>query len=158
MKRLLVICLASLAVSAGAPARAVLPDEMLEDAALEARARDISKELRCVVCQNQTIDDSNAPLARDMRLLVRERLVAGDTDAEVKDYLVTRYGDFVLMRPPLKTETIFLWWGPLAFLVAGFLGFGLYFAKSRANKVSEVAPLTQAEEAALARVEENERA
>lgn len=91
---------------------AVLPDEVLDDPALEARAREISAELRCVVCQNQSIDDSNAEIARDLRLLVRERLVAGDTDKQVVAYIVARYGDFVLLRPPWQPNTYVLWLGP----------------------------------------------
>lgn len=99
---------------------AVEPDEMLADPALEARAETLSKELRCVVCQNQSIDASNAPLARDMRLLVRERIAAGDTDAQAKAYLVERYGNFVLLKPPFQADTLLLWFGPLLILlVAG---------------------------------------
>lgn len=99
---------------------AVEPDEMLADPALEARAETLSKELRCVVCQNQSIDASSAPLARDMRLLVRERIAAGDTDAQTKAYLVERYGNFVLLKPPFQADTLLLWFGPLLILaVAG---------------------------------------
>lgn len=99
---------------------AVQPDEVLDDPALESRARAISTELRCVVCQNQSIDDSDAELARDLRLLVRERLVAGDTDEEVVDYIVARYGDFVLLRPPWQPNTYALWLAPpiMAFAIA----------------------------------------
>lgn len=99
---------------------AVQPDEVLDDPALEARARDISTELRCVVCQNQSIDDSDAELARDLRLLVRERLVAGDSDEEVVSYIVARYGDFVLLRPPWQPNTYALWLAPpiMAFAIA----------------------------------------
>jgi cytochrome c-type biogenesis protein CcmH len=100
-----------------APAGAVLPEEMLPDPALEARARALSTEIRCQVCQNQTIDDSNAPLAADLRRLVRERLVSGDSDAQVLTYLVQRYGDYVLMRPPVRPSTWPLWFGPSAILV-----------------------------------------
>lgn len=96
---------------------AVEPDEMLQDPALEARAETLSKELRCVVCQNQSIDASSAPLARDMRLLVRERIAAGDTNAEAKAYLVERYGNFVLLKPPFQADTLLLWFGPLLILV-----------------------------------------
>jgi len=103
------------------PALAVQPDEILADPALEARARALSQELRCMVCQNQSIDDSDAPLARDLRLLVRERLEAGDSDRQVLDFLVARYGEFVLLRPPFNWHTALLWLlGPLALLVAGF--------------------------------------
>ncbi len=107
-----------LAVSmAIAPSWAVEPNEMLTDPALEARAQEISQHLRCVVCQNQTIDDSNADLAHDMRLLVRERLAAGDSDQEVMDYVVERYGNFVLLRPPFQPDTWALWITPFAVLL-----------------------------------------
>lgn len=103
-----------------AAAGAVLPEEVLPNPALEARAREISKELRCLVCQNQSIDDSNAPLARDLRVIVRERLVKGDNDAQVLGYVTDRYGDFVLLRPPFKPETWALWLaGPLFLLLGG---------------------------------------
>jgi cytochrome c-type biogenesis protein CcmH len=96
-------------------AHAVLPDEIMSDAAKEARARDLSRELRCMVCQNQSIDDSEAPLARDLRLLVRERIAAGDNDAQVIDFLVARYGEFVLLKPRLNSHTWLLWFlTPLA--------------------------------------------
>jgi len=98
---------------------AVRPDEMLKDPALEARARHLSEELRCMVCQNQSIDDSEAPLAHDLRVLVRQRLEAGDTDRQVLDYLVSRYGDFVLLKPPFKADTLLLWGLPPLALIAG---------------------------------------
>ena len=98
------------------------PDEVLSDPALEERARQLSRGLRCVVCQNQSIDDSDADLARDMRLVVRSRLSAGDTDAQVRDYLVARYGEFVLLRPPLAAHTIALWATPMLLLGAGRAG------------------------------------
>jgi cytochrome c-type biogenesis protein CcmH len=100
-------------------AMAVEPDEVLSDATLEARARALSKELRCMVCQNQSIDDSEAPLARDLRILVRERLQAGDSDGQVIDFLVARYGEFVLLRPRFSWHTAVLWLGPAAPLVVG---------------------------------------
>jgi cytochrome c-type biogenesis protein CcmH len=100
-------------------AAAVQPDERLADPALEARARDISAELRCLVCQNQSIDDSNAPLARDLRILVRERIEAGDSDATVRDYLVARYGDFILLKPPISPSTALLWLTPAIVLAVG---------------------------------------
>jgi cytochrome c-type biogenesis protein CcmH len=103
------------------PARAVQPDEVLTDARMEARARRISAGLRCVVCQNQSIDDSHAPLAHDLRILVRERLKAGDSDAAVVDYIVRRYGDFVLLRPPFNIETALLWAAPLLLLGGAIL-------------------------------------
>lgn len=101
------------------PAFAVNPDEVLADPALEARARALSAGLRCMVCQNQSIDDSNAELAKDLRLLVRERLKAGDSDKQVLDYLVSRYGEFVLLKPPVSSRTIILWSMPLLLLVFG---------------------------------------
>src|SRR5690606_31045939 len=102
---------------ASAAALAVEPDEVLSDPGLEARARALSAELRCVVCRNQSIDDSNAPLARDLRILLRERLVAGDSDEEVKMYLVDRYGSFVLRKPPFDARTLLLWLTPLIVLM-----------------------------------------
>jgi len=115
MIRLAVLILLILAPAADA----VQPDEQLESPALEARARDISAGLRCLVCQNQSIDDSDAPLARDLRILVRQRLTTGDSNAEVRDYLVARYGDFILLRPPFRAATLLLWLTPLLALVAG---------------------------------------
>ncbi len=107
----------TLALSLPGTALAVQPDEVLPDPRLEARARVISADLRCLVCQNQSIDDSNAPLARDLRLLVRERLNAGDSDKAVLDFVVQRYGDFVLLRPPVNTATLVLWLAPLLLLI-----------------------------------------
>jgi cytochrome c-type biogenesis protein CcmH len=101
------------------PALAVRPDELLTDPGLEARARGISAQLRCMVCQNQSIDDSDAPLARDLRVLVRERLKDGDSDDAVRTYLTARYGDFILLKPPLKWETALLWIGPGLLLLIG---------------------------------------
>ncbi|MGI9423611.1 MAG: cytochrome c-type biogenesis protein [Hyphomicrobiaceae bacterium] len=101
------------------PAQAVQPNEILDDPKLEQRARTLSAELRCLVCQNQSIDDSNAPLARDLRLLVRERLTAGDSDKAVLDYIVARYGEFVLLRPPFGLHTLLLWLAPLLLLMFG---------------------------------------
>ncbi len=103
------------------PAMAVTPDEMLKDPAQEARARDLSQHLRCVVCQNQSIDDSNAPLAHDLRVLLRERIAAGDTDEAAVAYIVARYGNFVLLKPPFQLNTVLLWLGPaIVLLLAGF--------------------------------------
>ena len=116
-------------------AQAVEPDEILDDPALEARARDISKDLRCVVCQNQDIDSSNAGVARDLRLLVRERLVAGDTDAEVIEFVRARYGDYVLLKPPFKPETYALWLAP-AFLV--LFGAGAVIIVLRSSRKRQV--------------------
>ena len=108
------------------PARAVLPSEQLADPDLEARARAISAELRCLVCQNQTIDDSNADLAHDLRVLLRQRLSAGDTDAQAIDFIVKRYGNYVLLKPPFTAETLLLWLGPFLFLLAGGGGVAFY--------------------------------
>ncbi len=130
-----------------APAHAVLPDEMLPDPALEARARAISQELRCVVCQNQDIDTSDAPLARDLRLLVRERLIKGDSDAAATDYIVARYGHFVLLKPPVEPATWALWLGPFAVLGIGGASLALWL---RGRRPAEVAPLSDAETAELA--------
>ena len=110
---------------------AVQPDEMLPDSTLEARARALSKELRCMVCQNQSIDDSDAPLARDLRILVRERLQAGDSDRQVIDFLVARYGDFVLLRPRFSAQTALLWLTPVGALVIGVLGLVMLSRKRR---------------------------
>lgn len=148
MKRLAAIATA-LTLMAG-PALAVLPEEQLKDPALEARARDLSKEIRCVVCQNQTIDDSDAPLAADLRVIVRERLLAGDTDQEVIDYLVARYGTFVLLKPPVGVDTLVLWLGPLAALLLGGVGVAFYW-RSRSQAAAEAArPLDNDEKTRLA--------
>ena len=117
MRRIALILGLILLVAPGA--RAVQPDEVLPNQALEQRARNISGGLRCLVCQNQSIDDSDAPLARDLRILVRERLVAGDNDKAVVDFVVARYGDFVLLRPPLNARTLLLWGAPFLILFAG---------------------------------------
>jgi cytochrome c-type biogenesis protein CcmH len=119
--RILRAILLLLAVIAIAPAYAVQPDEMLGDPILEARARALSAELRCLVCQNQSIDDSDAPLARDIRLLLRERLLAGDTDQQVLDFLVARYGDFILLKPRFTATTALLWLAPPLLLLGGGL-------------------------------------
>jgi cytochrome c-type biogenesis protein CcmH len=122
---------------------AVQPDEVLQDPALERRAREISTELRCLVCQNQSIDDSDAPLARDLRLLVRERLRAGDTDRQVRDFLVQRYGEFVLLKPVLAPHTLVLWLTPIAVLLAGAIG--LYrWARRRPSRRDALSPEEQA--------------
>jgi len=138
-----------LAVLIAAPAPAVQPDEMLADPVLEARARDISKELRCMVCRNENIDDSNAGLARDLRLLVRERLLAGDSDAEVKAYLVDRYGEFVLLRPVFSLANAILWLaGPLLFII-GLIG---VIAFVRGRRAAAPDALTAEERDALERI------
>ncbi|WP_410170459.1 cytochrome c-type biogenesis protein [Aurantimonas coralicida] len=133
-----------------APAFAVTPDEVLSDPALEARARQLSTGLRCLVCQNQSIDDSNADLAKDLRLLVRERLVAGDTDDEVIDYLVSRYGEFVLLKPRFDWATLALWGTPVVVLLAG-IGFAIITVRGRRQATAPTA-LSPEEEAAIAEV------
>jgi cytochrome c-type biogenesis protein CcmH len=114
-------------------ARAVLPSEQLADSKLEARARAISQDLRCVVCQNQTIDDSDADLAHDLRVLLRERLLKGDTDEQAKAFLVKRYGSYVLLKPPFDAETLLLWLGPLLVLMAAGGGAVLYIARRKSQ-------------------------
>ena len=131
------------------PALAVEPDEILADPALEARARKLSAELRCMVCQNQSIDDSSAPFARDLRLLVRERLKTGASDAEVRAYLVARYGEFVLLKPPLSTGTLLLWLTPL--LVLGGIGL-LVTSRLRRGAASPAAALDADEQRRLAAI------
>jgi cytochrome c-type biogenesis protein CcmH len=140
-----------LALAGAAPAAAVQPDEVLSDPALEARARVLSRELRCMVCQNQSIDDSDAPLARDLRLLVRERLQAGDSDKGVLDFLVARYGEFVLLKPRLAWHTAALWAAPLAVLLAG-IGAIVLALRRRRSLTIETAPLTPDETARLDRM------
>jgi cytochrome c-type biogenesis protein CcmH len=141
--RFLVVALALLGAT---PLHAVQVDEILPDPALEARAREISHDLRCMVCQNQSIDDSEAPLARDLRLLVRERLKAGDSDTQVVDYMVARYGEFVLLRPRVSWHTAILWGAPLAILIAGLLGLGFsVLRRSAGPALPEVAALSEGE-------------
>jgi cytochrome c-type biogenesis protein CcmH len=132
-----------------APAAAVQPDEVLKDPALEQRARRISADLRCLVCQNQSIDDSDAPLAKDLRVLVRERLQAGDTDRAVRDFVVDRYGEFVLLRPVFALHTLLLWLTPVLVFSLGALG--VYTARRR-RAAATAAPLDEGERAALERV------
>ncbi|WP_407066910.1 cytochrome c-type biogenesis protein [Hohaiivirga grylli] len=127
-------------------AHAIGPDELLKDEKLEHRAREISAELRCLVCQNQSIDDSDATLARDLRILVRERLQEGDSNEQVMDYVVSRYGEFVLLKPVFKLHTLALWLTPLVVLLLG--AFGLYRMAKR-RKQQTVQPLSKEEQAAL---------
>jgi cytochrome c-type biogenesis protein CcmH len=138
-----------LALALAAPAFAVQPDEVLPDPGLEARARAITRELRCVVCQSESIDDSNADIARDLRLLVRERLVAGDSDEEVVDFVVARYGEFVLFRPPFNARNAALWLaGPALLLVGGGVAFA-FIRRRAALPEPERPPLSPEEEARL---------
>ena len=146
MRRLL---LAAAFLLTAFPAFAVNPDEVLTDPALEARARTLSAQLRCMVCQNQSIDDSNAELARDLRLLVRERLKNGDSDEAVIDYVVSRYGEFVLLNPRLRGETLLLWGAPVVLFLAGAAAMVL-FVRKRGGKPTGT-PLSEAEKADLER-------
>lgn len=148
MTRLLLV----LALLLAMPAFAVEPDEMLDDPVLEQRARALSAEIRCVVCQNESIDSSNAEIAHELRVLVRERLVAGDSDREVLDYLVARYGDFVLLRPPVRPSTWLLWFGPFAILLIGAVAVVVYFRRQRTAATTPPAALSRDEEARLARL------
>jgi len=155
LKRILASAFA-LAVMMGSPAAyAVQPDEIMSDPARESRARDLSRELRCMVCQNQSIDDSEAPLARDLRLLVRERIAAGDSDAQVIDFLVARYGEFVLLKPRLNPHTWLLWLLPPLALVGGGLVLWIHGrrrSKSAAAEDPSRFKLTAEEEARLERL------
>ena len=144
MRRLTLIALL-VALAAPGAALAVQPDEILKDSALEARARSLSSELRCMVCQNQSIDDSEAPLAKDLRMLVRERLTKGDSDRQVLDFLVARYGAFVLLKPPLELHTLLLWGAPPVALLAGLAAL-LVMARRRQNANSPAPALTPAEQ------------
>jgi cytochrome c-type biogenesis protein CcmH len=140
-----------------APVLAVQPDEILKDPALEARARALSQELRCMVCQNQSIDDSDAPLARDLRVLVRERLSAGDSDRQVIDFLVARYGEFVLLKPRLNAHTLLLWLAPFAALIGGGIGL-IAFLRRRARAEPAAAPaLSAADERRVAELMEQRK-
>ena len=132
------------------PAAAVEPNERLADPKLEARARAISAELRCLVCQNESIDESGADLAHDIRVLLRQRLVAGDTDAQARQYIVDRYGDFVLLKPPVEPATYLLWFGPFALLVVA--GAGMVVALRRRHAAAEPPPLDDAEKERLERL------
>ncbi len=144
MKRLIIaLCMIA------APVFAVQPDEILDDPELEARARDISTGLRCLVCRNESIDDSNAELARDLRLLVRERLVAGDTNEEAVDFIVDRYGEYVLLKPRTGGANILLWLSGPLMMGAGLIMAGLYLRRRAATPEPQVAQLSEAEEARL---------
>ncbi len=146
MRRATLLLFALLALAG--PARAVLPGEQLADPKLEARARAIGAQLRCLVCQNQSIDDSDASLASDLRVILRERLRAGDTDRQAIDYIVQRYGHYVLLNPPFEAETLLLWLGPALILVAG--GVWVATLTRRAHRVEEPSPaLTPDEQAQL---------
>jgi len=148
--------LATLAVVAtllaGAGAHAVQPNEMLKDPALEARARALSEEIRCLVCQNQSIDDSNADLAHDLRVLVRDQIKQGKSDRQIRDFLVARYGAFVLLDPPMQTSTLLLWFGPLAVLVCGGIGLAVFFRNRARTAAAGADTLTADERARIERL------
>jgi cytochrome c-type biogenesis protein CcmH len=152
------VCAALLLLLAIQPALAVQPDEVLKDPQLEARARELSRDLRCLVCQNQSIDDSDADLAKDLRILLRQRLVAGDSDDQAKQYLVDRYGDYVLLKPPFKVTTLVLWLGPGVLLLCGiWAAVGFYRRRTLAAGVTEVSiPLNEAEQKRLTKLLANE--
>lgn len=156
--RALLAALAVAGLALATPAHALGPSEMLDDPALEQRAREVSKGLRCLVCQNQSIDDSDAPLAKDLRVLVRERIEAGDSNEEVVEFVVARYGDFVLLRPPINAYTIILWVGPTLVLIAGAAGLFLTVRRRRIAANAPTAPgLSAEEEAALAKILDREK-
>ena len=141
------VAVAFLVLSFTAPSLAVQPEEVLKDPVLEKRARDLSTELRCLVCQNQSIDDSDAPLAKDLRILLRERLVAGDSDEQAKSYLVNRFGEFVLLRPVFALHTVFLWFGPFVLLGLGIIF--LFRQKKRKPKTKAENQLSELEQTQL---------
>jgi cytochrome c-type biogenesis protein CcmH len=137
-----------LLLALSAPAYAVEPSEILKDPKLEARAREISQKLRCVVCQNQSIDDSSAPLAKDLRVLVRERLTAGDTNSQTIGFIVARYGNFVLLKPPMQINTLLLWLGPLLLAGLAFFGFSRLLKRQHQQMTTPIEPPLSAEEQA----------
>jgi cytochrome c-type biogenesis protein CcmH len=146
-----------LALFGATPLHAVQVDEILPDPVLEARARAISHDLRCMVCQNQSIDDSEAPLARDLRLLVRERLKAGDSDTQVVDFMVARYGEFVLLKPRVSWHTAILWGAPLAILITGLFAIGFsVLRRSSGPPLPEIAKLSEAERRKLSAIEQSQ--
>ena len=155
MRKLFATSFALMLALAAPAAHAVQPDEIMSDPARESRARDLSRELRCMVCQNQSIDDSDAPLARDLRLLVRERIAAGDSDAQVIDFLVARYGEFVLLKPRFNSRTLLLWLLPPLALAGGGLALWVNMRRrsgSSAGQDESLARLTADEEARLERL------
>lgn len=151
MQRLLIAISLLFTATLLAPALAADPDEVMDDPVMEERAREISKGLRCVVCKNQSIDESDADLAKSLRLLVRERLEEGDTDEEVTAYVVDRYGEFVLLRPRFSAKNLFLWVSPLIMLIIG-AGLAVYFLRQQKQPEAPAAPLSDEERAELARL------
>lgn len=152
MRAFIILATVFAVLTATMPVRAVQPDEVMADPAKEARARELSRELRCMVCQNQSIDDSDAPLARDLRLLVRERIASGDSDIQVIDFLVARYGEFVLLKPRLTPRTLLLWLLPPTVLALG--GLAIWTSSGRRSPSSELTDpalqeLSEEEEARL---------
>jgi cytochrome c-type biogenesis protein CcmH len=151
LRKILALVFAVTVMAGASAAYAVQPDEIMADPVKEARARELSRELRCMVCQNQSIDDSEAPLARDLRLLVRERLAAGDSDAQVIDFLVARYGEFVLLKPRLEPHTLLLWLLPPLALAGGGIALWIHGRRrTRAAMAETAVSLTPEEEARLA--------
>lgn len=155
MRRLLTTMLLAMALLLPVAARALDASEQLPDPVEEARARELSRQLRCMVCQNESIDDSNADLARDLRHIVRERIVAGDSDAQIRQYLVARYGDFVLLKPPFRVSTLLLWLGPFALLLCGLV---LAILVVRRRNIAPPRPLDADEQAELDRLLETRQA
>jgi len=139
-----------------ASAKAVEPDELLEDPHLEARARALSIDIRCLVCQNQSIDDSDADLAKDLRKLVRKKLKEGASDEDIRKYLVARYGEFVLLRPRIKSDTYILWFGPVIILLAGIIGIFIFFLRhSKKNSIQPPLILSEDEEKRISELTNN---
>lgn len=155
--RLALAALLIFAASLTPPAHAVQPDEILKDPALEERARDLGKYLRCIVCQNQSIDDSNAPLARDLRIIVRERLTAGDTDDQAMEYIVARYGNFVLLKPPFQFNTLALWLAPAMLMLLALWGFRSILTRRTQAPLNAPDELTAEERRQLQELLERER-
>ncbi len=152
MRRVFLLVLALFLSAPALSWAAVQPDEMLKNPALEARARTLSQQLRCMVCQNESIDDSDAPLARDLRILVRERLQAGDSDAQVLDFMVARYGEFVLLKPRLSWRTVLLWGLPPGLLLTGVALLALAAKRRRGQGQEPLPNLTAAEQARLKKI------
>lgn len=137
MRAFIILATVFAVLTATMPVRAVQPDEVMADPAKEARARELSRELRCMVCQNQSIDDSDAPLARDLRLLVRERIASGDSDGQVMDFLVARYGEFVLLKPRFNLHTLLLWLLPPLALIGGGAALWMFSRRRPADEVAD---------------------